>query len=59
MIPMSADWRKAPRHELAAEVDRLWRPGVLTTSGIAAVLGVREADVWNARAQSDATRRVA
>jgi hypothetical protein len=58
MIPAS-DWRNAPADEVAAEVERLWRPGILTTSGIAAVLGIGEADVWNARARADAERRAA
>lgn len=53
IVDAFTDWRRAPEAELAREVDRLWRLRQFTTLGIAALLGVPEARVWNARRRLD------
>lgn len=50
------DWRRAPDEDLAREIDRLWRLRQFTTLGIAALLGVPEARVWNLRGRSGEAR---
>lgn len=50
------DWRKAPDDVLAKEIDRLWQLRQFTTLGIAALLGVPEARVWNLRIRLDPAR---
>lgn len=52
-------WRDAPDADLAREVNRLWALRQFTSLGIAALLGVPEARVWNARSQSDGRRGAA
>ena len=50
------NWRAAPDADLSAEIERIWRLGQFTTLGIAALLGVPEARVYNLRARAEAAR---